>query len=218
MTQVSGWRPEQGERRRSWKVTLRVTVVSDTGSTGSVLSLVSPTHPSTDTKRTHRYTHHSSQNIDTLPLWCTRSFCLRHPERQVPDLQGPSSPLQQLRRNAHLHREPPAGASTRAEPLSVQPSRRCLVRGSPACHPLSVLTTVTPARVLLSSNPTRLMEPLTQSPHHHLFHPDTSVTPAEEEPCFLKMLGSFLVPSRDYPNSLAGSGGCQHSCPHPHHI
>lgn len=194
MTQVSGWRPELGERRHSWKVTLHVTVVSDTGSTGSVLSLVSPTHPVL-TLREHTIMpiilikiltrFHSGSHVASA----SGTLSVKHLTSRVLPAFSPPSPsaTTQLGRNSHLHCEPPAGASARAEPLSVQPSRWCLVRGSPARHPLSILTTLTPAGVLLSSDPTRLPEPLTQSPRHHLFHPDTSVTPAEEEPCFLKM-------------------------------
>lgn len=44
----------------------------------------------------------------------------------------------------------------------------------------SVLSTVTPARVLLSSYLTLLPAPFTQSPRRRLFHPNTSFMPAEE--------------------------------------
>lgn len=142
--------------------------VSDTRSTGSVLSLVSPMHPGADAQLAHTSAAKPPVRVPTHFL----SGCSLG---QAPTVQGPSPALP----SPALHRPMTVRAAVPASPQASSSSSAqagvqamgsvhlvsgCLVRGSPPRPLLSVLTAVIPAHVLIRSCPGLLAGPPTSLP------------------------------------------------------
>lgn len=161
---------------------LHVTGISDTRSTGSVLPLVFPMHPSDDTQLAQTsmaislvkvliYFQLVHKKPLPLALWVSNRPC----PGSFPSLLSPCpSTIQQLKKAvmpAFTTGRTPDSARARVHLIGEHPCLISvyLVRGSPLCYALSILTTVILALILSTPYSGLLPGPSNYSPNLRLF-------------------------------------------------